>query len=140
MTLAAAVFYPPIAVLFFVHNGFRPPVAGADADGVFDVEDEDLAVADFAGLADALGRFDDFFDRHLAYDCFDLDVRQQVDGVFLAPVYFDVAFLEAAAVDLADGHAHDADGVEGVLQFFQLAGPGYDVYLSNFSVHAYHSL
>ena len=48
---------PPIAVLFFVHNGFRPPVAGADADGVFDVEDEDSAVADRAGLADALGRF-----------------------------------------------------------------------------------
>ena len=54
--------------------------------------------------------------------------RQQIDVVSLAAIDFDVALLEAAAKDLADSHAHDADLVQGFLQFFQFTGTGNDFY------------
>lgn len=118
---------------FFIHNGFGTAVSRADTDGIFYVEHEDFAIARFPGLADAHGRFDDVIDRDFADDRFHFDMGEEIYLVFLAPVYFDVAFLCAAAIDLADRDAHDADGVQGGFEFVQLARTGHDVYLCNFS-------
>ena len=111
--MKGAVVYAaaPFVHSLFVHDGDRSSFACPDADGIVQAVDEDLAVARFACLADFLGDFDDFVDRHFTDDRFDFDAWQEVDVVPLAAVDFDVAFLEAAAEDLADSHAHDTDVV-----------------------------
>ena len=45
---------------------------------------------------------------------------QEVDVIFLAPVNFLVALLPAMAADFADGHAIDADVLQGFFDFFHL--------------------
>ena len=53
-------------------------------------------------------------------DGFDFDLRQEIHGVFAAAIDFGVAFLPAKAFDFADGHALDAEFVQGVFDFVQL--------------------
>ena len=81
----------------------------ADAQGVLDRGDENLAVADLAGL----GGFDDGIDRladeHVGDDDFDLDFGQEAHGVFGAAIHFGMALLAAVAFDFRDGHALEAD-------------------------------
>ena len=55
-------------------------------------------------------------------DEFELDLGQEVHGVFAAAVDFGVALLAAEALDFGDGHALDADFAEGVFDFFELEG------------------
>src|SRR5262245_46673665 len=94
--------------------------AGADADGVGQRRDEDLAVADLAGL----GRAHDGVDHPLGVIVIDhdldLDLGHEVDGVLRAAVHLGVPLLPAEAADLGDGHALDALLAEGVLHVFQL--------------------
>lgn len=123
----------------FVHNGHRAAITGTDADGIVQAVDEDLAVAGFSCFADFFSDFDDLVDRDFADDRFDFDARQEVDVIPLAAVDFDVAFLEAAAEDLADRHAHDADVVQGFFELFQFTGTSDDFYFCNrMFFHSYH--
>src|SRR5712691_7324479 len=56
--------------------------AGADAHGVFEAEDEDLAVADLAGLGSRGDGFDGLVDL-VGGDCdLNLDLGQEAHGVF----------------------------------------------------------
>jgi hypothetical protein len=84
--------------------------------------DEDLAVADLAGL----GRLDDgcdgAFDRGSREDDFDFDLGQEVHRVLAAAVDFGVAFLPAEALDFAHGHAFDAEFGQRVFYFFEFEG------------------
>ena len=108
-----------LAVFHAVDDGVRSGLVGADADGVVDGIDEDLAVADLAGVADPLGGLDDGLDRDVADDDLDLDLWQQFRIDLLAAVELGVSLGQAAAVDLADGHAGNADGVQGILEGVQ---------------------
>src|SRR5262245_2602661 len=57
-------------------------LAGADAHGAVDAVDEDLAVADLAGLGGPYDGVDDFVDLIGRDRRFDLDLGQKADGVF----------------------------------------------------------
>ena len=98
--------------LFFVHNSLGPAVTGSDADRVWQLVNENLAVTGAACFADLFGDSDDLVDGDFADDRFYLKARQKIDIVSLAAIDFDVALLKAAAKDLADGHAHNADFVQ----------------------------
>src|SRR5712691_3731340 len=56
--------------------------AGADADGVVDVIDEDFAVTDLAGLGRGSDGIDDLVDLIAGNSDFDLDLWQEIHGVF----------------------------------------------------------
>src|SRR5688572_31134107 len=79
---------------------FSAGFAGADADHLLELENENLAVADFPGVGRFLDRLDDLLE-HLALDGrFDLDLRQEVDDVFRASIKLGVTFLPPEPLDL----------------------------------------
>src|SRR5713101_8386199 len=92
---------------------FRAGLAGADADDLLEIEDEDLAVADLSRV----GRFFYGLDRlieHFVLDRgLDLYFRQEIDHVFRAAIQLGVTFLPAETLDFGDGDALNADGGQG---------------------------
>src|SRR5205823_414556 len=81
--------------------------AGADADAVFERQDENFAVADSA-VRRGLGRLGDCqdrrFDERIIHGDFELELGQEPDLELLAPIDFGEAALPATAAYLADGH------------------------------------
>src|SRR5688500_10848827 len=99
-------------------DGLPAAFAGADAHAVVERHDEDLAVADGAGVADA-GGMDDGLDGRL-HECvidgdLELELGQQADLELLAAVDLGEAALPAATADVADGHQVDVALVQGPL-------------------------
>src|SRR5262249_24260409 len=86
--------------------------AGADADGAIEVVDKDFPVADLAGLGRRADRRDRLFFQLVGDRDFDLELGQEIHGVFGAAINFGVALLPAEAFDLGDGHAVHADQVQ----------------------------
>ena len=89
---------------------FKSPAAGfsgADANHIGQIADEDLAVADLAGLGAFANRVEDRLQDGIIDDDLDLDLGNEIDGILGAAVHFGVAFLAAEAADLGDGHALD---------------------------------
>ncbi len=70
------------------------------------------------------------FDLVVGDDRFDFDLREEIDRVFAAAVDFGVAFLSTVAFDLADGHAEDAEVMEGSFDVIELEGfdDGFDFF------------
>ena len=95
-------------------DGGGAALAGADADGVFDGEDEDFAVADLAGAGVFENRVDHGVQRGGVDHDLDADFGQVVDLHLLSAVLLDHAALRAAAADFGDRHADDADLFERV--------------------------
>src|SRR5450756_593225 len=83
-------------------------LAGADADDAPDVGDEDLSVADLAGLGGLQDRFDDLIDEVAAHSHFDAGLRDEVDDVLGASVQLGVATLPSESLHFSDGHAGHA--------------------------------
>ena len=84
--------------------------------------DPDLAVTDAAGLR---GLEDDVHDRrrvHVVDEHLDAALRHEVDGVLGTAVDLAVTALATVAVRLADRHALDAEGLEGLLHLVELVG------------------
>src|SRR5690606_7256568 len=83
-------------------------LAGADADGLVEGDDEHLAVADLAGR----GRLEDGVERGVEAvvgdRAFDLQLGQEVDDVFGAAVQLGMALLPAEAFHFGDGDAGHA--------------------------------
>src|SRR5262249_39991422 len=95
-------------------------LAGADAHGAVEAEDEDLSVPDltgFGGVGDGLDGLVDLIGRHRHLD---LDLRQEAHGVFGAAVDFGMALLPPVALDLGHGHAVHADRGESVADLVEL--------------------
>src|SRR6185295_1655963 len=94
--------------------------AGADAHRLLDGNDEDLAVADLPGF----GRRDDRINRPVDHrgrnHHLDLDLRQEVHGVFGAPINFRVALLPPVSLHLGHGHALQAELSEGLAHLIEL--------------------
>ena len=59
------------------------------------------------------------FTACVGQDDFDLHLRQEINGVLAAPIDFGVALLPAKTLDLGDGHALQAEFVQGVLDVVQ---------------------
>ena len=97
-------------------------LVGADADDILHREHEDLAVADLTGLRGRGDRADGLADEVVGQGQLDLNLGQEVDGVFAATVNLGVTFLAAEAFDFGDRHALDADFGEPDLNFVELEG------------------
>src|SRR5687768_15009420 len=87
----------------------RIGLAGADANDFFQIEHEDLAVADLAGVRRFLDRLDHLLEQLGLDRGFDLHLGQEVDHVLGAAVELGVALLPAEPLDLGDGDALHAD-------------------------------
>src|SRR5581483_5911894 len=95
-------------------------LAGADANRMVEVDDEDLAVADLSGLGRRGDRIDGLVDL-IGSDCdLDLDLGQEAHRVFGAAIDFRVALLPAISLDFRHRESVNADGGQGVPDFFQL--------------------
>src|ERR1700710_1096856 len=89
----------------FRSDGVQPGFPGSDTNGFLDIGDEDLAVADAAGLGRAPDRVDGFLDQVVPDHDLDFDLGQKVDDIFRAPVKFGVTLLPAKALGLGNGDA-----------------------------------
>src|SRR6185503_546900 len=70
-------------------------LAGADADGLLDRGDEDLSVADAAGLGSVPDRLDGALDEFIRKNNFDLNLGKKIHHVFGAAIKLGVALLTA---------------------------------------------
>src|SRR5438874_7162373 len=85
-------------------NRIGAALSGADADRLIDRRDEDLAVADPAGMRGLLDRLDGTLDHRFLHDHLDFDLGQEIDDVFGAAIEFGVALLPAKALGLGHGY------------------------------------
>src|SRR5690554_2592737 len=98
----------------------RAGLAGADADDLLEVEDEDLAVADLAGAGGVLDRLDGL-DAELVDDGrLDLDLGKEVDDVLGATVELGMALLATEPLHFGDGDALDHDPRKGLADLVEL--------------------
>src|SRR6185437_5912220 len=84
-------------------DGIDPGFTGPDPDGLFDIGDEYLAVANSTSLSGAPDRIDRFFHHVVADHDLDFHLREKIDDVFGAPVELRVSFLPTEALGLGDG-------------------------------------
>src|SRR6185295_869482 len=82
--------------------------AGSDADDAIDVRDEDLAVANLAGLGGLENGFDYLIDEVAANGNFDLGLGDEVHDVLSAAIELGMAALTAEALHLRHRHARNA--------------------------------
>ena len=90
------------------------------------VVDEDLAVADMAGIQDAACRFDNLLYRNLRDNDFHFYLGEKGGVDHGAPVSFRGASLNAAAHDLGHGHAGHTDLIEAPLELVKFVEPADD--------------
>ena len=95
-------------------------LAGANPDHALDRGDEDLAVADLAGLGGLDDRLDAALGVAVLHHDLDLHLGQEVDHVLGAAVELGVALLPAEALDLGDGQAGDPDLGQRLAHLLQL--------------------
>src|SRR3546814_2080137 len=94
--------------------------AGADAQRGFDIADENLAVADAAGLCGGGDRLDDAFGHRIFDDDFEPPLGQTVDDIFRAAIELGMTLLPPATLGLGDGAPADTAYVHRSLPFVQL--------------------
>src|SRR4051812_342583 len=95
-------------------------LAGSYPHGAVDAVDEDLSVADLAGLGGRHDCVDDFVNLIGRHCRLDLDLGQEADGVFGAAINFGVALLTPVTFDLGDGHPEHPDRGQGVAHLVKL--------------------
>src|SRR5579859_1606153 len=95
-------------------------LASADANRMVEVDDEDLAVADLAGFRRRGDGVDGLVDLFGSDGDFDLDLGQETHRVFSTPVDFRMAFLPAISLDFRHRETVNANGGQGVTDFFEL--------------------
>src|SRR5487761_2026881 len=101
----------------FRSDGIEPGFAGPDANGLFDVGHEDLAVADPPGLSRTADGVDRPLDQFVGNHYFDLHLGQKVDNVLGAAVELGVALLPPEPLGFGDGNALQSDFLK---RFFDL--------------------
>ena len=84
---------------------------GADADGGFNGHDENFPIANLSSVRAFGDDFDSGFDLRVRQNDLQLDLGQEVHGVFAAAINFRVTFLATKPLYFRDGHAGDADFV-----------------------------
>ncbi len=99
--------------------------ASADADAVVEREDEDFAVADFAGVASAAAT-DDGVDRGLdevfVHRNLKLDFAEQIDGDFMPAINLGLPLLPTKALYIHDRQTNHFDVLQGSFYVFELTG------------------
>src|SRR5581483_3163912 len=97
-------------------------LAGADADRLVQGVDENLAVADLAGVGGLADRLHCRIDALVDDGDLDLDLRQEIDHVLGAAVQLGVTLLAAEALDLGHGDAGHAQVRQRLAHFVELEG------------------
>jgi hypothetical protein len=82
--------------------------ARSDADDTFNGRDENLAVANPAGLGGALDCVERLVDLGIRNCNLDYGLGQELHGILGTAIEFRMAFLPAVTLDIADGHTLDA--------------------------------
>src|SRR3954468_14539086 len=85
-----------------------------------EVDDEDLAVADLSGFGSRCDGVDGLVDLVRGDSDLDLDLGQEAHRVFSAAIDFRMAFLPAISLDFGYRQTVNADGGQGVTDFFEL--------------------
>src|SRR5947199_1184458 len=85
-----------------------------------EIDDEDLAVADLSGFRRGGDGFDGLVDLVGGNGDLDLDLGQEAHGVFGAAIDFGMALLPAISLDFRHRQTVNADGGQGVANFFEL--------------------
>src|ERR1700754_3663423 len=85
-----------------------------------EIDDEDLAVADLAGLGIGRDGVDGLVDMIGGDSDFDLDLGEEAHRIFGAAVNLRVSFLTAVAFDFRHRETVNANGGQGVTDFFEL--------------------
>src|ERR1700752_3724931 len=85
-----------------------------------EVDDEDLAVADLAGLGGRGDGVDGLVDLVGIDGNFDLDLGQEAHGVFGATIDFRMTFLPAISLDFGHRESMHANGGQGITDLFEL--------------------
>src|SRR3954451_15193737 len=85
-----------------------------------EVDDEDLAVADLAGLGSCCDGVDGLVDLIRGDSDLDLDLGQEAHRIFGAAIDFRVALLAAITFDFRHRETMNADGGQGIPDFFEL--------------------
>src|SRR5688500_11301398 len=82
---------------------------GADADDLLKRHDENLAVADLAGVRRPFDRLDHLLEQLVLDRGLDLHLGQEIDHVFRAAIELGVALLPAKPLDLGHGDSLHPD-------------------------------
>src|SRR5215472_12640300 len=118
--MAMSAINTSIRFMVFPLESIRAGLAGADAHDLLEVEDEDLAVADFARVGGLLDRLDHSIEQIALDGRFDLDLRQEIDDVLGAPIQLGMSFLTPESLDLRDSDPLHADRGERLSNLVQL--------------------
>src|SRR5476651_2841497 len=86
-------------------------LAGADADGLLDGADEDLAVADLAGMRGLLDRLDSSLYLGVIDHDLDLHLGQEADEILGTTIDLGLALLATETLHFADREAGNADQI-----------------------------
>src|SRR6195256_1227683 len=84
-------------------DSVQPGFAGSDPDRLFDIGNENLAVADATCLGSAADRVDGFLHQIVADHDLDFDLGQEVDDVFRTAIEFGMALLPSKTLGLGHG-------------------------------------
>src|SRR6266852_6967065 len=101
-------------------QGVLVALACPDAYCRFDWVDEDLAVADVAGLGGGRHDLGNLVHDAIGNHDLDLDLGEEVHRVFTAAIELGMALLPTEPAHLRDGHADDPYGGERLLDVVKL--------------------
>src|SRR3954452_4003378 len=85
-----------------------------------EIDDEDLAVADLSGFRGGRDGIDGLVNLVGGDSDLDLDLGQEAHGIFGAAIDFRMALLAAITFDFRHRETVNADGGQGVTDFFEL--------------------
>src|SRR5882757_7127265 len=85
-----------------------------------EANDEDLAIADLSGFRSRGDGVDGFVDLIRGDSDLDLDLGQEAHRIFSAAVDFRMAFLPAISFDFRHRETMNANGGQGITDFFEL--------------------
>src|SRR5690606_13015220 len=91
---------------------FDTGFTGTDANGLFEIQDENLAVANAARLGGVLNGGGNCVDLGGVHSDLNLEFGQEVNGVFGSAINLGVAFLAPISLDFGDGHAVHVERVQ----------------------------
>src|SRR5215813_1146680 len=95
-------------------------LAGTNANRMVEVDDKDLAVANLSRFRRRGNGIDGLVDLVGCDRDFDLDLGQEAHRIFSPAVNFRMAFLPAIAFHFGHRETVNADGGQGVPDFFEL--------------------
>src|SRR5687768_13304442 len=93
---------------------------GANPNDLFQIDDEDLSIADLPRTCHVGDRLDDLFRDGIVYCQLDLRLRQEVDAVLGTSIQLGVTALTSEALDFGHRDALNTDIRDGLTDVIQL--------------------